>query len=1252
MALYTLEMLSFVTGHRAVSDPFYSYDLFNLPYEFVVIEDKVATSRHQSRLAWLPPLAQQQFSNYRSHLRSLSRIIRSNSADLADQIWAITEPDYPRPLPFFFFLEESDGELSWVRIKPASLKTQLGKSWLLPLNTNRHLLSTWLHTNNCPPELIDSQLAHAEVGCYEFGPRSPLAPTSIKHQMIPLLERYLVEYEWKAVVGLKAPTRIPAICPINTAPPLLSSAVFGTEARASIREDNLRKDSEAVLALFKNQFPLGIPQAIHDADVESMQDAITLESPQSRLLVRLTLLRREFSKLKRAGTAVMVPGRLAIAQSEHSIFNINLSQSVSAFEVIRDKFLSILGNRVSERPDQEKRIAEILVSACIFGAQSSPDFLNEIDHGLVGRIYRLEDEVFADVSHSATSPIRRWFPDDVTWALLIGYSIIANAGTSAPSVEQVKKQLIELLKTLLGPQYKKSSTRQSASELLSPLLNITKAWWRIHLPGVLRAYSEGEISCASVPLSNWLRLRTGKNGVIASSSVSTIEYTSFDDTSIINELPPTTAAYKQSLWGWDEIKRVIGSPKKGKGSNENYQRSSARKNSIESLALALLDKKASQLSPVAQHISAWIIHLCRHGTKSKSKLAAGSISTYARTIGPLLIGLTHSKSLLTLPDFEIEETYRQLLDASPRKDLGYVAARLKEFHSFLENSYGVPQLDWSEVIGDGFEDADSVDANIVTLEQYEYALRSLLNDQRHSSRDRLIHSVVLFFGYRFGLRAGEIFRLTVSDLIIDGNQMVIYIRNSVHGETKTDNGVRQLPLIGNLSKEEQDLVSNWFSHVEVYSDGDQLAGLLTQYASQRDIVDRSSCVTAVVEALRNATGDDETRLRHLRHSCATRLFLSMMLEKVPSGYLGDLYTSLWGDITPQQVRGLLIGDSRPSRRGIYAMALYMGHGSPDTTHRHYVHLADLLLKDWIGRQSLTVDDKVSAYAFQSSYSNIRLWRSRMGARCSFNQMAQHFTRRSSIPSPCLEKHDRATTFNSVEAGNHKSLPTPADIDRLLLLATMRNSTEGLADRFLTSDSTVNGIIYLASHIQEESGFTDFAIPSTHTEDDWLPVPMERMTTLEKESARVRQFLDRVLQLAPDLKKLDTALNIWASSHYQNVNCLLIQRRSEIQLFLESMETLGISPTDFEALIPKEQKNNEEDCWVDAEQWFTSFGLRVNHIARLPLGHSKLRSDNRIGLILRTSNSHPLGYQRTLNRALFITTIWLRGISTSSNYASL
>lgn len=174
MAMYSLQMLLFATGHRDVSDPFFDLNIFDLKNGTVLIEDKVVSSVHQTRLSWLPPLVILQLEHYLSHLKSLSRFIRNVNASLADQIWAIAEPDFPRPIPLFFLLRENDNELDWHNFQPSKKENMLRNCWIIPANSNRHILSTWLHNSGCPSEVIDAQLGHIESGCSPFGSRSAL----------------------------------------------------------------------------------------------------------------------------------------------------------------------------------------------------------------------------------------------------------------------------------------------------------------------------------------------------------------------------------------------------------------------------------------------------------------------------------------------------------------------------------------------------------------------------------------------------------------------------------------------------------------------------------------------------------------------------------------------------------------------------------------------------------------------------------------------------------------------------------------------------------------------------------------------------------------------------------------------------------------------------------------------------------------------------------------------------------------------
>jgi hypothetical protein len=474
--------------------------------------------------------------------------------------------------------------------------------------------------------------------------------------------------------------------------------------------------------------------------------------------------------------------------------------------------------------------------------------------------------------------------------------------------------------------------------------------------------------------------------------------------------------------------------------------------------------------------------------------------------------------------------------------------------------------------------------------------------------------------------------------------MIVYVRNSIFGETKTDNGIRQLPLIGTLNEFEHRQISRWLAHVDTYADGDHLAALLPLLASQRVVVDRSLCVRIVVEALRAATGEPQTRLRHLRHTCATRLFLAMAIEERPTGLMGEIYNKLWGDVSPELVRTILIGNPQLSRRGLYAMAMFMGHGNPDVTHRHYVHLADVILKNLVSRTPVPIDNKALSYAYQTTYANVRkvISRDKFATQIS---LSEHFTRQSKIKIPEIHPSPRNSSTESNISNSSQLAPRPVDIDRLLTIVTMRDSIDGIADRFLITGKMVAKILLDAALLQERTGFTDFSIPQTKPDDYWVPKITSRSESLEKESLRIHKFLCKIEQGTLNTEHLKIACKIWLKSYHPHSKSLLINTRSELSQLLAALKLLGIPADDFEILIPAVPNEELRSVWLLNVEYLTSEGLLVSRKKRLPVSSSKFLYDNRVGLILRASKSHPLGYQRTLNRAFFVISIWLKLLET-------
>lgn len=1243
LTLYTLQMLIFASGHRAVGDPFHELHCFDLTGSTVLIEDKVVSSSHTTRLAWLPPMAISQLNNYLTHLRSLARHLRSANPTLSNQILAVTDIKLPHPIPLFFFLQGQDEEPECLRIQPSTLKSILGDQWELPLNTNRHLLSTWLHSNGCSSELIDAQLGHVEAGCNPFSGRSPLSADAIGNTLIPLLQRYLFERGWGLVKGVEAPRRIPLVQPSPRSKDLQTTTLFGPQQRAISRETAWRKDAEIVISLVSAAIPVDSSQPIPDGIVTALQNKLLNEySENGRLLIRLSLLRRHLLSLRRKGMEVEIPGRLALMSKEPACFTMDSSKEAGHLLQIRARFITYLSSRFSETPDEERRLAEILVSACVFGAQTSPQFIEALSKGFSKCIYHGKGWGYVDVAATPTAPIRRWFPDNVSWPLVVGYSRLASADLPGPSAENINDYLIEILDIINAPYPKRHPSKLMPHILLEHVASLARSYWRFRLPSSIRAYAEGDYACASVPLSNWLRFVSGERGTFRTffGANDSVVHINIDNIQPIRRPEQAAINYKQAKQCWADVTRHLGKPSDSR-TGDAIARSNARKKAIETGIISYLKNREGNVPSVVQMVAAWILHLCRSGTTNTSDVRASTVATYARTIGEKLNALAYDVDFLTQTDIAIEEVYRNVLETVSCENRSYVTGRLKEFHAFLVSSYAMPSLDWSEIVDDDSLEANAVDAGIVSLPEYYEALETLLSDQMCTRRDQLLRAAILFFAYRFGLRAGEIFRLTISDIILLDGKMIVYVRNSIYGETKSRNGVRQLPLLGALSEAEHVLVKQWLSHIETFSDGDHLASLLSDVASKRCVANRSTCVSAVVEVLRSVTGDPETRLRHLRHTCATRLYLAMFFDETPTGFVGRLYESLWGEITPQSVRSILIGDSRVSRRGLYAMAMYMGHASPDITHRHYVHLADVLLKEWIDKEQISIEDKGLAYTYQTSYANIRQLRSRHGKDAVLAFLSEHFTRKSGIPVPELHSTAEQDVPADIASPGQVDLK-PSDIDRLLAIATMRDSIDGLADRFLISEEQVVSVLLSASEIQEKTGYDAFSIPATDQDDFWVFSKGSRQDTLDKESRRVRAFLERIDQT--NQLDLSDAADIWEDSFHPHSNCLLINKRSDLERLLDCLRSVGIPAEDFEAHIPYDLVEIDHARWDSTQSGLKSLGLSVHKKDRLPLSASRRNADNRIGLILRASTSHELGYQRTLNRVLFITAVWLNAMS--------
>jgi len=189
--------------------------------------------------------------------------------------------------------------------------------------------------------------------------------------------------------------------------------------------------------------------------------------------------------------------------------------------------------------------------------------------------------------------------------------------------------------------------------------------------------------------------------------------------------------------------------------------------------------------------------------------------------------------------------------------------------------------------------------------------------------------MVLLLAYRFGLRKNEALFLTREDIQPHGDRLVVTIKNNRWRQLKTLSSRRQVPLVFNLNDQEQALIANALLLYDSRRGGDGTQLLFS-------VDDHFQAVSAISSALKEATGNASTTLHHARHSAANFVALNT-LDIAPGAWQAlkmesDANTCLLGNV------------GSISRRSGWAIARFLGHGSPTTTIRSYLHF----IFDWAG----------------------------------------------------------------------------------------------------------------------------------------------------------------------------------------------------------------------------------------------------------------------------------------------------------------
>lgn len=365
-----------------------------------------------------------------------------------------------------------------------------------------------------------------------------------------------------------------------------------------------------------------------------------------------------------------------------------------------------------------------------------------------------------------------------------------------------------------------------------------------------------------------------------------------------------------------------------------------------------------QMWPVTYYLIEWAKWRICPATGEKG-VQPVSVLRYIRPLVKSLIYEAESEDLLSL-DVEEFETLYELTAANVRcnNERAKVWSTLRSFHNFMFIC-GVPDVDFREL--DGYTSEHSlgnVSANLVTeaeFGQFKAAFFRADTESISLNQRRVFFAAML--GFRAGLRRREAQMLLMRDYH-PGPEPFLIIRPSKFATLKSNSSNRRIPLKALLPSDEFAAFVAFMEQRKHISDA-PFSFVFADLHTPDTPSAQSKLIDPVTDAFQLicGIGRENFCFHHLRHSFSNWLFLALLSSDQPE-LLAQRAHFLDSDLLQskhiQTIRDSLFPrlpdtPAFPDRRHLYQVAALMGHLSPITTLRSYLHLLD-----WIAMRSLDI----------------------------------------------------------------------------------------------------------------------------------------------------------------------------------------------------------------------------------------------------------------------------------------------------------
>ncbi|WP_221797064.1 tyrosine-type recombinase/integrase [Oceanobacter mangrovi] len=367
-----------------------------------------------------------------------------------------------------------------------------------------------------------------------------------------------------------------------------------------------------------------------------------------------------------------------------------------------------------------------------------------------------------------------------------------------------------------------------------------------------------------------------------------------------------------------------------------------------------LKNLAQQLPPPMAIVAQCIGFFSQNPTAFGQNLKPASLKRLANDLSDRMTKEFGDQNPLDLDNDDLQIRFEALLYRCSPRSRENVAKNLNYFCWFLHQRCS------RELFQVAFDRDGHNEHHPVMLMPWEFQaildwLDRLISAETSNPNKRFLEAakICALLGFRSGLRRGEIENLRMTGLHLEGFRTVV-ISKTDDWQPKTQTGNRVVAMEGRWSNTEFELLNHWLTWRQDHASNTD--GLM-HWNSRRKVSTLQNRIFELLSAIiRRVTGDPQSSFHSLRHSFATINFQQMMCNIGPEGAAGANPFS----VPPSEIENFKKYFSRvsPSENGnrvlnpLHQISAELGHVSPKTTLRNYIHSVDLLLPQYRKRTEL------------------------------------------------------------------------------------------------------------------------------------------------------------------------------------------------------------------------------------------------------------------------------------------------------------